>query len=135
MSSTIPTVSFYIRLSGPHKADKSSFVPTEFEERGWFAEEGTRTPTAFRPPAPKAGASANSATSALPHIITEDGCRECAENRSRTGFTLVDLHLRCTRKSLHWSLRRGGNVHCVPAPDHSKSAEATSRMLTGKHSV
>ena len=30
------------------------------------AEEGTRTPTAFRPPAPKAGASANSATSALP---------------------------------------------------------------------
>ena len=28
------------------------------------AEEGTRTPTAFRPPAPKAGASANSATSA-----------------------------------------------------------------------
>ena len=29
-----------------------------------FAEEGTRTPTAFRPPAPKAGASANSATSA-----------------------------------------------------------------------
>src|ERR1700675_1932667 len=30
------------------------------------AEEGTRTPTAFRPPAPKAGASANSATSASP---------------------------------------------------------------------
>src|SRR5690348_16968997 len=29
------------------------------------AEEGTRTPTAFRPPAPKAGASANSATSAV----------------------------------------------------------------------
>ena len=29
------------------------------------AEEGTRTPTAFRPPAPKAGASANSATSAM----------------------------------------------------------------------
>src|SRR5580700_8296059 len=28
------------------------------------AEEGTRTPTAFQPPAPKAGASANSATSA-----------------------------------------------------------------------
>jgi multimeric flavodoxin WrbA len=28
------------------------------------AEEGTRTPTALRPPAPKAGASANSATSA-----------------------------------------------------------------------
>src|ERR1700691_3402113 len=34
------------------------------------AEEGTRTPTAFRPPAPKAGASANSATSALPDSIT-----------------------------------------------------------------
>src|SRR5580692_3877541 len=37
-------------------------------ERTWGkrdgAEEGTRTPTAFRPPAPKAGASANSATSA-----------------------------------------------------------------------
>jgi hypothetical protein len=31
---------------------------------GVSAEEGTRTPTAFRPPAPKAGASANSATSA-----------------------------------------------------------------------
>ena len=31
---------------------------------GFGAEEGTRTPTAFRPPAPKAGASANSATSA-----------------------------------------------------------------------
>src|ERR1700675_492915 len=30
------------------------------------AEEGTRTPTAFRPPAPKAGAAANSATSAAP---------------------------------------------------------------------
>ena len=44
---------------------------------GWifkdgFAEEGTRTPTAFRPPAPKAGASANSATSASPDSITED---------------------------------------------------------------
>ena len=32
--------------------------------KGCGAEEGTRTPTAFRPPAPKAGASANSATSA-----------------------------------------------------------------------
>ena len=31
------------------------------------AEEGTRTPTAVKPPAPKAGASANSATSAHPH--------------------------------------------------------------------
>ena len=36
------------------------------------AEEGTRTPTAFRPPAPKAGASANSATSALRNSITRD---------------------------------------------------------------
>ena len=34
------------------------------------AEEGTRTPTAFRPPAPKAGASANSATSACGYTIT-----------------------------------------------------------------
>ena len=34
------------------------------------AEEGTRTPTAFRPPAPKAGASANSATSACAKYIT-----------------------------------------------------------------
>ena len=38
------------------------------------AEEGTRTPTAFRPPAPKAGASANSATSALPDSITDGRC-------------------------------------------------------------
>src|SRR5882762_9206119 len=36
------------------------------------AEEGTRTPTAFRSPAPKAGASANSATSALRNSITRD---------------------------------------------------------------
>src|SRR5467141_609824 len=36
------------------------------------AEEGTRTPTAFRPPAPKAGASSNSATSALRNGITRD---------------------------------------------------------------
>ena len=44
-------------------------VESDYDENGDFlisyAEEGTRTPTAFRPPAPKAGASANSATSAV----------------------------------------------------------------------
>ena len=41
----------------------NSAVPNLPTERSG-AEEGTRTPTAFRPPAPKAGASANFATSA-----------------------------------------------------------------------
>jgi hypothetical protein len=49
------------------------------------AEEGTRTPTAFRPPAPKAGASANSATSALPDSITEDGCRVVQASKFGSG--------------------------------------------------
>ena len=34
------------------------------------AEEGTRTPTAFPPPEPESGASANSATSAIFTMIT-----------------------------------------------------------------
>ena len=38
------------------------------------AEEGTRTPTALRPPAPKAGASANSATSAPLGRVYHSNC-------------------------------------------------------------
>ena len=44
------------------------FLPRPTTEVWKTAEEGTRTPTAFRPPAPKAGASANSATSAYGRV-------------------------------------------------------------------
>ena len=51
---------------------KTLFVHAEgtIDKKSVGAEEGTRTPTAFRPPAPKAGASANSATSARTDSIT-----------------------------------------------------------------
>ncbi len=66
------------------------------------AEEGTRTPTAFRPPAPKAGASANSATSALGDSITEDG------RRFLTQVAQALLPVRVWRLPLH--RRRSGSL-------------------------
>ena len=52
----------------PETPTKSANIAKSPTKTIGSAEEGTRTPTAFRPPAPKAGASANSATSAAkPH--------------------------------------------------------------------
>src|SRR5690348_7720630 len=67
------------------KTNKSGLLCyNRLKRRDFGAEEGTRTPTAFRPPAPKAGASANSATSASPVSIS-----------SRKNHTIED---RCGRQ-------------------------------------
>src|SRR5580700_2459954 len=55
------------RVKSQYREDGLARQPGGHVDHVWkkiSAEEGTRTPTAFRPPAPKAGASANSATSA-----------------------------------------------------------------------
>jgi hypothetical protein len=69
------------------------------------AEEGTRTPTTFRSPAPKAGASANSATSALVGLLDYTGVTNGGTVKGSAGgdvqlfFHIYDL-VRYSRREL-----------------------------------
>src|ERR1700735_181678 len=78
------------------------------------AEEGTRTPTAFRPPAPKAGASANSATSASAGSFDYTGELDSENNQTRRAMVVTPPGVSEFAVCASGSHRRSCECTCSP---------------------